>query len=116
LQHKEVAKNEIDILKDLNHPQVVSYYGAAMKQDLIVVFLEYMSGSSLLQNLKQRGPLAEESAIRCSFQTAQGLAYIHDKDIVHIDIKCELHLCRVSFFKISLIPSNISTFQPSYFL
>uniref|UniRef100_A0A914VUE4 Protein kinase domain-containing protein n=1 Tax=Plectus sambesii TaxID=2011161 RepID=A0A914VUE4_9BILA len=87
--HKDVAKNEIDILKDLNHPHIVSYHGAAINQDLIVIFLEYMSGSSLLQNLKQRGPLTEESVVKCSIQVAQGLEYIHSKDIVHIDIKCE---------------------------
>lgn len=109
-----MAKNEIEILKDLDHPHIVSYYGAAIKQDLIVIFLEYMSGFSLRKNLKQRGVLTEESVIKCAVQVAEGLRYIHFKDIVHTDIKCTVHndYCVLDLLFIS--ESSIIFFLLSY--
>uniref|UniRef100_A0A914VFB7 Protein kinase domain-containing protein n=2 Tax=Plectus sambesii TaxID=2011161 RepID=A0A914VFB7_9BILA len=87
--YSEVARNEIDTLKCLNHPNVIEYYGSFVGDKIIIVHLEYLKGGSLLQKMQQSGPILEKDAVNYLWQIVDGLAYIHTQGIVHTDLKCD---------------------------
>ncbi|CAG8664532.1 6981_t:CDS:10, partial [Acaulospora morrowiae] len=83
----DALQREISLLKDLHHENIVQYLGSQHDEKTLNIFLEYVPGGSVATMLNTYGPL-EETLIR-SFvrQILQGLTYLHDKEIVHRDIK-----------------------------
>uniref|UniRef100_A0A914X468 Protein kinase domain-containing protein n=1 Tax=Plectus sambesii TaxID=2011161 RepID=A0A914X468_9BILA len=85
----KTAENEIDRLKDMNHPRIIGYYGFKKEESTIVIFMEYMAAGSLLQIIKDFGPIKEPASIKYIEQILNGLAYIHKIGIIHCDLKCD---------------------------
>jgi serine/threonine protein kinase len=52
--------------------------------------MEYMHAGSVRQVMLKNGTVTECLTIEFIGQILEGLAYIHDKGIVHNDLKCEL--------------------------
>lgn len=79
--------NEVSLLSRLRHENIVGYLSSAIVDKKILVVMEYISGGSLLNMLKEfRGvPLA--TARRYLRDVLRGLQYLHSEDIVHRDIK-----------------------------
>ncbi|GAA0147972.1 non-receptor serine/threonine protein kinase [Lithospermum erythrorhizon] len=87
---KESAKQlaqEIAMLSRLRHPNIVQYYGSEMVSDRLYIYLEYVSGGSIYKLLKEYGELGETAIRSYTRQILSGLAYLHDKNTVHRDIK-----------------------------
>uniref|UniRef100_A0A914X293 Uncharacterized protein n=1 Tax=Plectus sambesii TaxID=2011161 RepID=A0A914X293_9BILA len=84
-----IAKNEINRLKDMNHPRIIGYYGFKMEESTIVIFMEYMAAGSLRQLILEFGPIKEPASIKYIEQLLDGLAYIHKIGIVHCNLKCD---------------------------
>lgn len=81
---------EMDIIKKLNHPHLLTYYGCKEDWDnsQILIFTELVTGGSLgsmVRSLEE--PLQEETCRRFVAQVVSGLAYMHGKGIVHRDLK-----------------------------
>jgi mitogen-activated protein kinase kinase kinase len=51
------------------------------------IFLEYVPGGSVVTMLNNYGPLEETLVRSFNRQILQGLNYLHEKDIIHRDIK-----------------------------
>ena len=82
-----VLENEIEMLKDLQHANIVQYIGTERKEDSLCIFLEYVPGGSLKRLLNRFGPL-EEGVVRLyTRQILRGLEYLHSNGIAHRDIK-----------------------------
>lgn len=81
-------KGEIDTIKELHHPNIISYYGTQKTLNKINIFLEYADRGSLRQFYHKKGPLKEHQVINVTRQILNGLNYLHDKGIAHRDIKC----------------------------
>lgn len=83
----EALKREIDLLRELKHPNIVQYLGSNSDDTHLNIFLEYVAGGSVATMLTNYGPLPE--ALICNFvrQILTGLAYLHSMDIIHRDIK-----------------------------
>src|SRR5947209_6008746 len=71
----------------LNHPNLVSVYDAVIEDDDVVVVMEYVPGETLADVFRSRGPLAPEGALRILHGVAAALDVIHERGIVHRDVK-----------------------------
>uniref|UniRef100_A0A673IH52 Mitogen-activated protein kinase kinase kinase 3-like n=1 Tax=Sinocyclocheilus rhinocerous TaxID=307959 RepID=A0A673IH52_9TELE len=80
---------EIQLLKNLRHNRIVQYYGCLRDpvQKKLSIFVEFMPGGSIKDQLKAYGALTEKVTRRYTRQILQGVHYLHSNMIVHRDIK-----------------------------
>lgn len=82
-------RDEMTVLQVLDHPNVVSYYGIEPHRDKVYIFMEYCDGGSLAA-LLEHGRIEDETVIMVyALQMLEGLAYLHERQVVHRDIKPE---------------------------
>ncbi|KAL1021864.1 hypothetical protein UPYG_G00019040 [Umbra pygmaea] len=88
---KEVSalECEIQLLKNLCHERIVQYYGCLRDSNerTLSIFMEYMPGGSIKDQLKSYGALTENVSRRYTRQILEGVSYLHSNMIVHRDIK-----------------------------
>jgi len=86
---RSALQNEIDLYKDLKHPNIVSYFGNDYVNGRLYIYLEYMPGGSIAQVLSQFGRLDEPLIARYVHDLLEGLQYLHtcDPPVLHRDIK-----------------------------
>ncbi|XP_043911130.1 mitogen-activated protein kinase kinase kinase 3 [Protopterus annectens] len=88
---KEVSalECEIQLLKNLRHERIVQYYGCLRDrpEKTLTIFMEYMPGGSVKDQLKAYGALTENVTRKYTRQILEGLSYLHSNMIVHRDIK-----------------------------
>ncbi|XP_058186850.1 mitogen-activated protein kinase kinase kinase 3-like isoform X3 [Rhododendron vialii] len=87
---KECLKHlnqEIILLSQLSHPNIVQYYGSELGADKLSVYLEYVSGGSIHKLLQEYGAFREPVIQNYTRQILYGLAYLHGRNTVHRDIK-----------------------------
>lgn len=98
---------EIDTMQHLEHPNIVQYLGCERGDLSISIYLEYISGGSVGSCLRKHGKFEESVVKSLTQQTLSGLAYLHDKGILHRDLKADNILldldgtCKISDFGIS---------------
>ncbi|NP_001089288.1 mitogen-activated protein kinase kinase kinase 22 L homeolog [Xenopus laevis] len=80
---------EIQLLKLHRHDRIVQYYGCLRDptEKKLSIFVEYMPGGSIKDQLKAYGALTENVTRRYTRQILQGVSYLHGNMIVHRDIK-----------------------------
>lgn len=78
---------EIDLLKTLNHRNIVKYLGSFKTRTHLYIILEFMENGSLSGIIKSCGVLNEELVAVYVTQVLQGLRYLHQQGVVHRDIK-----------------------------
>lgn len=87
---KSVAKlvEELKILEGFKHPHLVHYYGMEVLEDELLLFMEYCSEGTLeqLSNSTESG-LPEEHVRPYTRQLLDGVAALHDRGVIHRDIK-----------------------------
>ncbi|KAI8071382.1 kinase-like domain-containing protein [Gongronella butleri] len=79
---------ELDILKQVKHPNIVSMHDLYETDEAVYIVTD-LCGSELFQQLLTKGSYTEKDASHLVSQILQGLAYLHDHDIIHRDIKPE---------------------------
>jgi len=80
-------KREIDLLRDLQHENIVQYLGSNSDNEHFNIFLEYITGGSVAAMLTSYGQLQEPLIRNFVRQILAGLSYLHGRDIIHRDIK-----------------------------
>lgn len=106
---------EVDILQSLKHPNIVGFLGVQQEdtQGVVNLFLEFISGGSLSGNLAQFGSFPETVVRRYGRQLLQALAYLHQRNVIHRDIKGNNVMVCPSTGTIKLIDFGCATFEPS---
>ncbi|XP_009900445.2 serine/threonine-protein kinase PAK 3-like [Dryobates pubescens] len=83
---KGVLLNEIAIIREYKHQNIVNYLDSYMVGDELWLVMEYMSGGSLAHVLKETLLDEGETAAVCR-ECLQGLHFLHSNQIIHRDIK-----------------------------
>jgi serine/threonine protein kinase len=92
LSKSESLQKEQIVLSTLRCPQIVAYKGCDITNEngkvLYNLFLEYASGGTLIDAIREGGGCLDEDMIRLYARTILlGLEYLHCNGIVHCDIK-----------------------------
>ena len=78
---------EIQVVSQLDHPNVVHAYDAGPVGATHFLAMEYVEGTDLGRLVKQSGPLPVAQACDYIRQAALGLQHAHERGLVHRDIK-----------------------------
>ena len=80
---------EKEILKNLNHPFLVSLEYIFQTEHKIFFVLNFVRGGELFTHLAQEGYFSEEQAKFYAMQVAVALGHLHDNKIIYRDLKPE---------------------------
>jgi serine/threonine protein kinase len=71
----------------LNHPNIVTIYDVGRSGDFAYIAMEFLEGRELRDIMNEGSLLPVEQVLNIVAQVALGLAYAHEYDIVHRDVK-----------------------------
>ncbi|KAF0913989.1 hypothetical protein E2562_026372 [Oryza meyeriana var. granulata] len=80
-------EQEIALLSQFEHENIVQYYGTDKEDSKLYIFLELVTQGSLA-SLYQKYRLRDTHVSAYTRQILNGLTYLHERHIVHRDIKC----------------------------
>ncbi|KAM8839166.1 uncharacterized protein mylk4a isoform 1-T1 [Synchiropus picturatus] len=93
-KEKEVVKNEIQVMNNLDHANLIQLYAAYESRNDIILVLEYVGGGELFDRIiDENYTLMELDAVVFIRQICEGLQHMHKMYILHLDLKPENILC-----------------------
>ena len=84
---KEKLIKEANILSAVHHPHIVNVLEVFEENNTAYIIMEYIKGCSLKYMLDKEGVLHENKVLKYIHQIGNALDFVHDKNIVHLDIK-----------------------------
>lgn len=109
----DLIKTEIEVLHNINHPNIVEFYNSTCNDDVFFLSMEYCDNGDLYNILKNKssvflksknkfGGLDGEVLLTFVDQMANVLSYLHSQNIIHRDIKPQnILVSRNNTFKLS---------------
>ncbi|XP_022744170.1 mitogen-activated protein kinase kinase kinase ANP1-like isoform X2 [Durio zibethinus] len=85
--HVRELEEEVKLLKNLSHPNIVRYLGTVREEETLNILLEFVPGGSISSLLGKFGPFPEAVIRTYTKQLLLGLEYLHNNGIMHRDIK-----------------------------
>ncbi|OVA03093.1 Protein kinase domain [Macleaya cordata] len=80
-------EQEIALLSQFEHENIVQYLGTDKAEGKLFIFLDLVTKGSLAQ-LYENYDLRDSQVSAYTRQILHGLCYLHDRDVIHRDIKC----------------------------
>ncbi|KAG6441095.1 serine/threonine-protein kinase PAK mbt [Manduca sexta] len=87
-QRRELLFNEVVIMRDYPHPNIVEMHASYLVGDELWVVMEYMAGGALTDIVTRARMDAEQIATVCK-QCLKALAFLHSQGVIHRDIKSD---------------------------
>jgi serine/threonine protein kinase len=79
--------NEAHTLYQLSNDNIVKIYDLFEENNTLYIVMQYIDGTDLEQLVTQQGKIPYQKLLHYARQIAEGISYIHKKNIVHYDIK-----------------------------
>ena len=86
-ERRSMLVKELKALTKVKSEHLIKLYGAYLEDDQIIMVLEYMDLGSLDVILKQTNAMKEAMIAPIAYQLLLGLSDLHDKGIMHRDLK-----------------------------
>lgn len=83
----------LDNIQALSHPRIASFYAYNLSDTTFTMFRLFVP-SGTVGDLLKRGPLSEAKALKYCRQALEALQYLHEKQMVHGNVKCGLFTSR----------------------
>ncbi|ODM93780.1 Twitchin [Orchesella cincta] len=108
---KELIRREIDIMNQLHHPKLINLHDAFEDDDEMVLIYEFLSGGELFERITAEGyQMSESEVINYMRQICEGVKHMHERNIIHLDIKPENIMCQTkSSTNVKLIDFGLAT-------
>ncbi|XP_017784684.1 PREDICTED: serine/threonine-protein kinase PAK mbt [Nicrophorus vespilloides] len=87
-QRRELLFNEVVIMRDYHHPNIVEMYDSYLVNDELWVVMEFLEGGALTDIVTHSRMDEEQIATVCK-QCLKALAYLHSQGVIHRDIKSD---------------------------
>ncbi|KAL4609074.1 serine/threonine-protein kinase Nek5 [Arapaima gigas] len=90
-KEKEASRKEVTLMAKMKHPNIVTFLTSFEERCTLYIVMEYCDGGDLMKRIKmQKGILFSEDQIVDWFvQICLGLKHIHDRKVLHRDIKSQ---------------------------
>lgn len=85
---KDLIINEILVMRESAHKNIVNYIDAFLHSGDLWVVMEYMEGGSLTDIVTTNMMTEGQIAAVCK-ETLEGIAHLHESDIIHRDMKSD---------------------------
>jgi len=82
-EEQERLTNEVNILKSLDHPNIMKIYEFYQDEEKFYIVSEFLSGGELFQKISSSGNFGEKKAAKTIRQIVSAVQYCHMNKIVH---------------------------------
>ena len=105
----ETVMQEIKILKEVSHPNIVKIFEIFKDKKKLYIVMEYVTGQELYDFIVSRNRLTEFESAVISEQLLKIIKYLNSLNIVHRDLKPENIMIDPKTCKIKLLDFGLST-------
>lgn len=89
-QRRELLFNEVVIMRDYHHPNIVNMYDSFLVGDELWVVMEFLEGGALTDIVTHtRGRMDEQQIATVCKSCLKALAFLHSNGVIHRDIKSD---------------------------
>nr|VZI08037.1 unnamed protein product [Spirometra erinaceieuropaei] len=88
-ENLEKAQREVEILKTIQHPNIIKLYQVMQTAKLLCIVTEYLPNGELFEYIANNGRLTEQVARYKFAEILSAVEHCHRNNIVHRDLKAE---------------------------
>ncbi|XP_073350763.1 myosin light chain kinase, smooth muscle [Pagrus major] len=93
-KEREAARKEIELMNYLHHPKLVQCIAAYDHKPEMVMVMEFIAGGELFERIVDDNfEHTEPASVRYMQQILEGIGYMHQQNIIHLDLKPENIVC-----------------------
>lgn len=89
ISNKENLLQEIEVLKELDHPHILRIYEYYITARHVYIVSEYLEGGEMFDRISKMEKVNEMEIARIFEQVLSAVAYLHSHNIIHRDLKPE---------------------------